>query len=233
MHHQPGHMFVGLHLPELLHADAVDLRRLAFAQLEALLQRLAEVAAAAFREDGVLRVQLHAGLEARGLLALLADAHVAGGHAQDLGAATAPRIVVEHLGGREAGIDLDSGGLGLRAQPAADVAEAHDVVAVVGEARGQRPLGHLERAALREEEEAVLGHGLVQRGALFLPVGEELGERAWIHDGAGEDVGSDFGAFLDHADREVLAFFRAELLQAYRRGQARRACADDDYVVLH
>jgi hypothetical protein len=41
------------------------------------------VAARAFGEDGVLAVQLHAELEVVGRLAVLADAHVAGGHALD------------------------------------------------------------------------------------------------------------------------------------------------------
>ena len=55
-----------------------------------------------------LRVQLHARLVGVGLLALLADAHVAGGDAFD-----APFVVVEHLRGGEAREDLDAQRLGL------------------------------------------------------------------------------------------------------------------------
>jgi hypothetical protein len=31
--------------------------------------------------------------------------------------------------------------------------------------------------------------------------GQQFGQGARIHDGAGQDVGADFGAFLDQADR--------------------------------
>ncbi|MNL73066.1 hypothetical protein D3C87_1984740 [compost metagenome] len=41
------------------------------------------------------------------------------------------------------------------------------------------------------------------------------------------------GAFLQHAHVDVAAFLRRQLLQADGRGQAARAAADDDDVVLH
>ena len=88
VHDQAGLVALGLDLPQLLQADAVDLRVDAFAQLEALLELPAEVAAAAFGEQGVLAVQLHAGLVGVGLLALAVDAHVAGGDAFDRAASS-------------------------------------------------------------------------------------------------------------------------------------------------
>ena len=50
----------GIDLPQLLDADAEGLRIAALAQLEALEQALGERAAAAFREQGLLAVQLDA-----------------------------------------------------------------------------------------------------------------------------------------------------------------------------
>jgi hypothetical protein len=61
-----------------------------------------------------------------GGLAVAADAHVAGGDA-----AHGALVVVEHFGAGEAGIDLDAERFGLRAEPAAELAQADDVVAVV------------------------------------------------------------------------------------------------------
>ena len=124
-----------LDLPQLLDADAVALRIAAGIELEARDQLLAEVAARAFGEDRVLAVQLHAELEVVGRLAVLADAQVAGGDADDRAV-----VVVQHLGGGEAGEDLDAQRLGLLRQPAHDVAEADDVVAVVVEAVGQEEI---------------------------------------------------------------------------------------------
>ena len=58
-------------------------------------------------------------------------------------------------------------------------------------------------------------------------------EAAGIDDRAGQDVGPDFGALLDHHDRDVPARLRGELLQADGRGKARRARPDDDHVEFH
>src|SRR6185295_18859936 len=92
---------VGRDLPQLLDADAVALRVAAFVELVARDQLAAEAAARALGEDRVLRVQLHAELEAPGRLAVPADAEVAGRDA-----AHAAVLAVEHLGGREPGEDL-------------------------------------------------------------------------------------------------------------------------------
>src|SRR5438132_8517338 len=107
-------MALGLYFPQLLQADAIHLRIGAIAQAVLLLELLAELAAAAFGEEGVFAVQLHAGLVGLGLLALAIDAEIAGGDALYRGA------FVEHLGGSEAGKEFDAEGFGLFAEPAAD-----------------------------------------------------------------------------------------------------------------
>jgi hypothetical protein len=58
-------MLLGLHLPQLLDADAVGLRVGAVAQIELRLELLAEVAATALGEQRVFGVQLHARLVVR------------------------------------------------------------------------------------------------------------------------------------------------------------------------
>jgi hypothetical protein len=54
---------------------------------------------------------------------------------------TEPFVVVEHLGRRKAGEDLDAEVFCLLGQPARDGAQADDVVAVVVQAAGSRKLG--------------------------------------------------------------------------------------------
>ena len=95
-------------LPEV--GDRVD----AVAQPKALLQPAAQMAAAAFGEQRVLAVQLHAGLIRIGLVAFAVDAHVAGDHAFHDAA-----LVVEHVGRGKTRKDLDSERFGLLTQPAA------------------------------------------------------------------------------------------------------------------
>src|SRR5438046_455370 len=109
-------MALGLYFPQFLQADAIHLRIGAVAQAMLLLELFAELAAAAFGEEGVFAVQLHAGLIGSGLLALAIDAEVARGDALYRGA------LVEHFGRGEARKDLDAQCLGLLAKPAADIA---------------------------------------------------------------------------------------------------------------
>ena len=104
---------------------------------------------------------------------------------------------------------------------------------MVLEAARQQHVRHLLGAGLGEDQKTVLGHGSVERRAFFLPVREEFGNRARIHDRAREDMGADFGAFLDQADRNLLAGFVGQLLDADRRGQPGRATANDEDVELH
>ncbi len=151
VHDQALDVLLRLDLPQFLEADAVHLRIGAIAQLEFLLQLLAEMAAAALGEEGVLAEQLHARLVRLGGLAVAADAHVAGGDAF-----YRTILVVEHLGAGEAGVDFHAEGLGLLRQPAADIAQADDVVAVVEKAAREQGVGHLEAVRLGEDDEAIL-----------------------------------------------------------------------------
>src|SRR6185436_10238116 len=131
----------------LFQADAVNLGR--FPEIESLFELSAEVPAAAFGEEGVLAVQLHAGLVGVGLLALAVDAEVAGGDALHR------RALIQDFGRGEAGEDLDAELLRLPAQPAREAAETDDVVAVVLKTAGQHPARGTESGFFRKEEEPV------------------------------------------------------------------------------
>ena len=79
--HQSGLVLVRRDLPQLLQADAEFLRLAALGQPIFRDQLLRQVAARALGEQRVFRAQLHAAGEACVRLAVLADAHVAGGDA--------------------------------------------------------------------------------------------------------------------------------------------------------
>ncbi len=158
-------------------------------------------------------------------LAILADAHVAGGDARH-----AAFLVVEHLGRGEARIDLDAQRFRLLRQPAADIAEADDEVALVVHLRRR---GQLDRARGRQIKEVILAHRRLDRSATLLPVREKLVERARLEHRTGEDVRTHLRALLDHADGELAVLLGGQLLQTDRGREPARPRPDDDHVELH
>src|SRR5690606_11913545 len=121
--------------------------------------------ATALGEEGVFRVELHARRVVRRALAVLADAHVAGG-----GALHAAVLVIEDLRRREAGEDLGAQRFRLLAQPAGEIAEAAGIVAVIVEGRRQQEVRDADRPLLAQQEETVFLYLGQERRALFLPV---------------------------------------------------------------
>ena len=170
-------------------------------------------------------MQLHAGLELRGLCAVLADAHVAGRHALDRAV-----FAIEHFGCGEAGIDLDAQRFRLLAQPAAQSAQADDVIALVVHLRRRR---HPDAVLLGQEQHLVFGRHGFQRCTLGFPVGDQFIQHASFDDRAGEDMRTDLGTFFQHANGELLVICERLLFQTDCRGQTRRACTYHHYIELH
>ena len=191
-------------------------------------QRLRERAAGAFGEQRVFAAQFHAAREAVLGLAIAADAHVARGDAGN-GAV----LVVEDFARGEAGIDLDAELGRLLAQPAAQRAEADDVIAVIVHQRRHQNVRQRKVAGGAQEQEAVLAHGCLDGRAFFLPVGDQAVQADGIDDGAGQDVRADLGALLQDDDRELLACRQRKLLQANGSRQPRGARANDHNVEFH
>jgi len=143
-------------------------------------------------------------------------------------------LVDQRFLGGEARVDLDAQAFGLLGQPAAQVAQGDDVVALVVHGLGHEEVGDLDRAlGILEHIDVVALDRSVQRSAQLLPVREQFVERAGFEDCTREDVGADFGTFLDHSYADLLTSFGGLLLQSACCGQARRAGADDDDVEFH
>mgnify|MGYP003693624193 CR=1 FL=1 len=180
-------------------------------------QLLGQRAARALGDDGVLALELHAAREAVGRLAVLADAHVAGGDAGDRAL-----VVVEHLGGGEARIDLDAQLGRLLAQPAAEVAEADDVVAVVAHQRRHDEIGDAQDAGGAQSSRSGPRSPAVSTGApLAFQSGISAVEADGVDDGARQDVRPDLGALLqhDHARARGRPRRRAASAGSRRRGR--------------
>ena len=143
-------------------------------EAEALQQRLGEVAARAFGEQRVFRAQLHAAGEAVLVLAVLADAHVAGGDAGHRAV-----VIVQHLGGGKARIDFDAQRFRLGGEPAADIAEGDDVVAVIVHQRRHHEIRQTQRARGDKPIEAVVGDLGLDRRVLAAPVRHAAGRGRW------------------------------------------------------
>ena len=141
---------------------------------------------------------------------------------------TAPLLVVQHLGGGEARVDLDA--QRFRLLPRASGTRCRgsrcscrgcsSAAATASSACGYA----LSRVRIRNRSSVT---GVVDRRAARLPVGEELVQRARIDHRARQDVRADLRALLEHADGHLALLLGGELLQADRRGEARRAAADD------
>jgi len=80
------------------------------------------------------------------------------------------------------------------------------------------------RLPFSEDQEPVLRDRRVERGAAFLPIREQLGDRYRIDDAPEMNVRSDLGAFLQHADADFTTgrAARAASAGSRRRGQTAR-----------
>src|SRR5437867_10482329 len=116
-------------LPELLEADCKLLGLRALTEFKAPHQLFREIAPDAVAEDRDFREDVDAGLEGRLLLAVLADAAVAGADPEHAAA-----FHEDVLPGK-AGEEIDAGCFYLAGQPADELVERNDVVAVVPERR--------------------------------------------------------------------------------------------------
>jgi len=135
--------------------------------------------------------------------------------------------------GREARIDLHAQGLGLLTEPAAQISEADDVVAVVVHVARDKGVGGLARTVFTQEIDVIPGHGRIQRRTTLFPVRKQLIQAGGLKYGPGDDVRPDLSTFLNDTDGEFLFRLIGELLDATGRGEACGARTDDQNIKLH
>ena len=184
--------------PDLLDAERPDLRVLA-CEAERLDRGARQVALRSFREHGNARKDIRAGLEVRQLLAVSAAALVAGADAAH------PAVLDEQLRRGGLGQDHRPGLLRLRGQPATELRQRGDAVAVVLHRRRRRDSGGA--VAGQEVDRLLLDHAV--EGELVEPLAarEEPLQRARVDDRAREQVRARLLTLLDHRDRHVAEAF--------------------------
>ena len=142
-------------------------------------------------------------------------------------------VVEQDLCSRKAGEYLDSELLRLPGEPAAEIAEAQSICAVIAHEGRHQHLGNRELPLPAQHPVMVFGHPHAQGRALVLPVGDQLVERNRIDDGAREDVGADLAALFEDAYRDLASGFIRELLQANGGADAGGSAADDHHIISH
>jgi DNA polymerase len=101
------------------------------------------------------------------VFAIALDTHVASGDA-----AHRALFIEQQFRAGKTGKNIHAQRFGLGAQPAAELAEADDVIAVILEALRQSKIRHVDAAAVGEKAEAVAADRRVQRRVLGLPIGD-------------------------------------------------------------
>ncbi len=165
------------------------------------------------------------GLEGGLLLAVLPDAAVARSHPDDAIA------VIENLGRRKAGEDVNALGFDQPAKPFDEPVERNDVVAVILERR--RSDWKLDLAGPGEKVDVIVMDFRGEWRAALLEVRHELPERRRIEDRARQHVGPDLARLLQHRNRErFAAALLLQLRQPERSRHPRRTAADDEDVYV-
>ena len=183
-------------LPDLLDPERPHLRLAAGGEIELADRGAGQMAPGALGQHGGLGGDVGARLEVAQRVAVLAAALVARADA-----AHGP-VLDQQLRGRRLGEDVGAGLLGLLGQPARELGDRDDVVAVVAERRRRR----LERqgpVGAQHPVDRVLGDLAVGRPVLGLEIGEELLEPRRAHHRAGQVVGAAHLALLDDRHRHL------------------------------
>ena len=211
-------------LPDLLHAELPYLRLVA-AQPEVVDRDAGEMALRSLGEHGHLGDEVGAGLEVAHRLALAVLALVAGADADDAA------VRDEQLLGGSLGEDHRAALLRALAEPAAELREREDDVAVVAHRRRRRDA---QRRATRQHVDGLAVHLAVARHVLdAVAIAEEASQRARVDDRAGEQVRTGLLALLDERDRHLAELVRdlrvllEKLAEADRAGETCRAAAHD------
>ncbi len=211
------------HLPQLLEADGIMLRLGAVLQIELGDQLLAQMAAGPFGKQGIAAMERHAGHVIRLGIAGSVQPEIAGDHTPH------PSRFHDELACGKTRVYFDSQLLRLLTEPAAEVAQAEDMTAIVVHARRHGPVGQLQGAAVvLQQMNPIIVDGNA-KGRLLPAVRQQLLEGYGVEQGAGEQMGADFRSLLQQTDREI----GIVLLQGDGGTEPCRAATDDDDIKFH
>ena len=172
-------------------------------------------------------MQFHAGRVVGFVVPIFRHAHVAGEYALH------HAIHDDQVMSGKAGVDFYAQRLRLLAQPAADIRQAHNIVAVIAHQRRKQERGNANCKIAGEEIKLVLAHRGLDGCAPFLPVRDQFRKTGRIQYGARQNMRADFRTFFQHTDADFAAGARRALFQPDGRRQPRRTAAHDHNVIGH
>ena len=187
------------------------------------------MAAHALGEQGVFGVQLQTGLIIGFVRAIARDAHVAGRHPLHRSV-----VIEQHLGRREAGVNLHPH-LGCTfTQPARQIGERTGVGALVVHYRWQQRMRHRPLFRLGQDPVVVFRHRrLCQRAVAVAPVRQQLVHGTRVDHRTRQDMRADLRPFLQHTNAQLPLALGGELFQPNRCRQAGRSGPHDDHIERH
>ena len=117
---------------------------------------------------------------------------------------------------RVSGKDVDAQILGLLAQPAHDLAERGDIIALVVHRRGR---GNPYRPSAGEHVHGFLFHRLPERKVVVAEIGKEVAKRRGVHHGARQAVLAQRRSFFQNADGDFSNATARFVVRFYESGQ--------------
>ena len=228
MRNTARHMLFGRNVPQFLQADPENLGVAILLQVEAFHQLLRQMPADAFGKEGIFGMEFQPRLPRILARAITRDAHVTGGDALYRAI-----VVPQDFGGSEPGENLHPQRFGLARQPAAQIAKADGVTALVVHERRHQGVRKIIFLRFAEDPVFVVRHRHRHRTVEIAPVRQKLIERARVDDRPRQDVRTNLRTFFEDADRQFEALVGRHLLRPDRRRQAGRPAPDDDQVIGH
>ena len=151
MLHQPLLVAGWIHLPQFLDAKSKLLRIAVLVQCKARYQLLGQRTANPLADQHIFSQQRHAASVVRPRLAITPDAHVAGGDTDRRAG-----VVIEDFTAGKARIDFHAQFLGLFTQPAADIAQRDDIIAVIVHQRRHHEIRQRDGARWSQNQKTIL-----------------------------------------------------------------------------
>lgn len=190
---------------------------------------LAEMTAAAFSQYCIAGKQGITWHMSACRFTILADTHVTGKDSFNL----ALRIL-QQLRRCKPRQYFDTQRFGLPGQPAAELAQADNVLAGVVQVVWKQGTWNAQATTCTQQVVQLFAPDRSGDWCVHLPpVGKQLVQSTGVKNGAGKDMGADFGSFFNDADAQFPLCLPGKLGQAACGGKPGRSGADDQHIKVH
>ena len=188
-------MVFGFNFPKLFYAEAKFWWADILCQIIFFNQLFGKRAACALTEQHIFTEQGHAALIGWTGSSVFLQAHIAGGDTNH------GIIFIDQFRSGKSRINFHSKAFGLLSQPAADISQRDNVIAMIAHQAGHGEIGNGETAGFAQEDEFIICHRRFKRMALFIaPAWQECIHTNRVNDSAGNNMSADLCAFFQNDD---------------------------------